>query len=180
MKCSMTVETNSFETIHLRPLHLIPNSIKAAFIWDYIHLRSHSFYAMLKWSCFDLLYITFNDLPFTFLRKTWSFARWLFIWNFARLRPSMCTGDSRLFVNAPALRARSMGDNGSNWPGPLTTRGPRDDNYLFQIKYSFEKLWFGSDTKIQVYIPMLQWVGRHLLISLQFWLAEGFSNHYWM
>jgi len=59
-------ETTSSETtfiwdhIHLSPLHLRPHSFETKFIWDYTHLRSHSFYAMLKWSCFDLLYITFK------------------------------------------------------------------------------------------------------------------------
>jgi len=34
--------------------------------------------------------------------------------------------------------------------------GPGDDNYLFQIKYSFEKLLkLRSDTRIQIYIRML-------------------------
>jgi len=94
-------ETTSFETtfiwdhILLRLLHLRPHSFKATFTWDYINLRSHSFHSMLKWSCFDLLCITFYDLPFTFLRETWSFPRGLFIWHFARLRPSVLRGDSR-------------------------------------------------------------------------------------
>jgi len=45
----------------------------------------------------------FYDLPFTSLRETWSFARWLFIWSFARLRPSVSRGDSCWVVNPPAL-----------------------------------------------------------------------------
>ena len=110
---------HSFETtfisdhIHLRP-HFISDHIhlRPHFIWDLIHLRPHSFYAMLKWSCFDLLCITFYDLPFTSLRETWSFLMWLFIWNFSRLRPSVFRGDSRWFVNAPALRDWSKGETG--------------------------------------------------------------------
>jgi len=120
--------------VHLRPrsfettfiwdhIHLRPHSFEATFIWDYINLRWHSFYAMLKWSCFDLLCITFCDLPFTFLRETWSFPRWLFIWNFARLRPSVSRGDSRWFVKAPALRAGSRGAAGIIDPGPSLQRG---------------------------------------------------------
>jgi len=35
----------------------------------------------------------------------------------------MSRGDSCWFVNAPALRARSMGGSGDNLPGPLTLRG---------------------------------------------------------
>jgi len=132
---------HSFETTfiwdhsHLRPLHLRPYLFETTFIWDhihlrphsfettsiwkYIHLRSYSFHAMLKWSCFDLLCITFYDLPFTSLRETWSFASWLFIWSFARLRPSVCSGDSRWFLNAPALRVGSRGGGtGVIDPGP--------------------------------------------------------------
>ena len=104
-------------------IHLRPHSFEATFIWDYINLRSQLFYAMLKSSCFDLLCTTFYYLPFTFLRETWSFPRWLFIWNFARLRPSVSRGDSHWFVNAPALRSGSRGGSGGNWPGPLTPRG---------------------------------------------------------
>ena len=62
----MTIETNSFETIHfrvldhsfettfiwdhdiwdhvhLRPIHLRPRSFETTFIWDHIHLRPQSF-----------------------------------------------------------------------------------------------------------------------------------------
>jgi len=111
-----------WDHIRFRPQWFETTFIWDHFIWDYIDLRSHSFYAMLKWSCFDLLCITFYDLPFTFLRETWSFASWLFIWSFVRLHPSVSRGDSRWFVNAPALRAGSRGQRG-NWPGPLTPRG---------------------------------------------------------
>jgi len=169
-----------WDHIYLRPHSFETTSFETTFIWDHIHFRSHSFYAMLKWSCFDLLCITFYDLPFTSLRETWSFASWQFIWSFARLRPSVCRGDSRWFPNAPALRVGSRGGNGDNWPGPLSPRGPRDDNHFLKIKYSFEKLWIGSDTWIQICDLMLQWVGLHLLISLQFSHAASFSNHYWM
>jgi len=112
------LRAHSFETTVIWDhSYLSPYSFETTFIWDYIHLRSHSFYAMLKWNCFGLLCITFNDLPFTFLRETWSFPRWLFIWNFARLRPSVSRGDSRWFVNAPALRAGSRGGSGVIDPG---------------------------------------------------------------
>jgi len=37
--------------------------------------------------------------------------------------------------------------------------GPRDEIYLFQIKYSFEKFsWFRSDTRIQLYLIFLCYV----------------------
>ena len=53
--------------------------------------------------------------------------------------------------------------------GPPLQRGPRDDIYLFQIKYSFENVsWFKRDTRIQLYIPMLHCVS--LMISLQVWI----------
>ena len=48
------------------------------------------------------------------------------------------------------------GATGAIAPGPPLQGGPRDEIYLFQIKYSFEKFsWFRSDTRIQLYyIPM--------------------------
>jgi len=56
---------HSFETTviwdhsHSRPQWLRPHLFSTTFILDHIHFRSHSFYAMSKWSCFDLLWITF-------------------------------------------------------------------------------------------------------------------------
>ena len=65
-------ETTTFETTFIwnlfirdhgplrpvHPVHLRPQS-RETFIWDHIHLRSHSCYVTLMWSCFDLLCITF-------------------------------------------------------------------------------------------------------------------------
>ena len=52
-----------------------------------------------------------------------------------------------------------MGGNGAMAPGPPLQGGPRDEIYLFQIKYSFEKiLWFRSETRIQLYIIFLCYV----------------------
>ena len=110
-----TFETCSFETTfiwnffiwdhsHLRPIHLRSYSFETAFIWDFfiwdrtviwdhIHLRPHSFQITFilrhVQSEAVLIYCEshFYDQPFTSLRETWSFARWLFIWSFARLRP---------------------------------------------------------------------------------------------
>jgi len=59
-----------WDHIHLRPrsfettvtwdhIHLRPHSFETTFILDHIHFRSHSICAMSKWSCFDLLWITF-------------------------------------------------------------------------------------------------------------------------
>jgi len=107
-----------WEHIRLRPLHLRPHSFETTFIWDCIHFRLHSFEitftlchvkVMLFW--FTVVCITFY-LPFTSLRETWSFASWLFIWSVARLCPSVCRGDSCLFLNAPALR---VGSGGGQW-----------------------------------------------------------------
>jgi len=53
-------------------------------------------------------------------------------------------------------RAGLRGATGAIAPSPLLEEGPRDDNYFFEIKYSFEKLSrCRSDTRIQVCIPML-------------------------
>jgi len=65
-------------------------------------------------------------------------------------------------------------------PRALRSKGaPRDDIYLFQIKYSFAKLsWFKRDTRIQTLYSDVAWVS--LIISLQVWLSASFSNHYWI
>ena len=65
-----------------------PHSFDTIFIWEHIHLRSHSFYAKLKWS--GLIYCEqhFYDVPSTYLRKTWNFARDIFILTFTRLNRS--------------------------------------------------------------------------------------------
>jgi len=45
------------------------------------------------------------------------------------------------------------GATGAISPGPPLQGGPRDEIYLLQINYPFEKfLWFRSDTTIQLYI----------------------------
>ena len=89
---------------------------------------------MLKWSWFDLLCITFYDLPFTSLRETWSFARWLFIWNLSGLCPSVTTGDSSRFLG------RIRGGNGVTDQGPSLQAPHRDDNCLLQM-ILLSKLW---------------------------------------
>jgi len=97
-------ETCSFETC----------SFETTLIWDVIHLRlfqlrPHSFYATFKWSCFDLLCIRFLWCTFHFLWETWSFARWLFIWRFARLRPSVIKDDSGRVVNVCTCALKHRG-----------------------------------------------------------------------
>jgi len=59
------------------------------------------------------------------------------------LRPALCT------ILLCACRARLRGDNGGNWPGPPLQGAPRNEIYLFQIKYLFEK--FGVSKGIQEY-----------------------------
>ena len=67
---------------------------------------------------------------------------------------------------------------------PRCKGASRDEIYLFQIKYSFEKfLWFGTDTRIQLYIILLCCVKyqglQQQLISLQVGLFSSFSHRYW-
>jgi len=51
-------------------------------------------------------------------------------------------------------QGRIKGGNGGNCPGPPAARGPpRDEIYLFQIKYSFEK--FRNSEAIQEYSSIL-------------------------
>jgi len=75
-------------------------------------------------------------------------------------------GRSRIFnlrLHNPGRQGRIKGGGGNrgNRPGPPAARGPRDEIYLFQIKYSFEK--FRDSEAIQEYnsiYSMLRWVSR--------------------
>ena len=72
-----------------------------------------------------------------------------------------------------------VGATGAIALGPPLQGGPRDDIYLFWIKYSFEKWsWFKRGTRIQTLNSDVTWVS--LMISLQVWLSASFSNHYWI
>jgi len=62
---------------------------------------------------------------------------------------------------------------------------PRDEIYLFQMKYSFEK--FRDSEAIQEYNSILySYVALSIkgpqqqLISVQVWLSASFSNRYWI
>jgi len=69
--------SNETETFHMRPFH------------DQIHLRSHSFYATLKWSCFDLLCIRFLFSTFYFFAEDLKFCKvtiHLKLWNVTPFR----------------------------------------------------------------------------------------------
>jgi len=84
---------------------------------------------------------------------------------------------------SPAPRAGLRGE--AIAPGPPLQGAPSDEIYLFQIKYSFEKIsWFRSDTRIKLYIIFLCCVKyqgpQQQLISLQVWLFASFSNRYWI
>jgi len=90
---------HSFETKFIwNKIHLKQNSFETTFVWDNIRLRSHSFYVTLKWSWFDLLWITFYDVPSTSLRETRSLAM---------SRPSVSRGDSRWVANLAQLQINS-------------------------------------------------------------------------
>jgi len=131
---------HSFETtfiwdrIHLRPhsfetafiwdrIHLRLHSFETTFIWDYIHLRPHSFYPMLKWICFDLLCITFNDLPFTFFAEDLKFSKVTIHLKFCKVAPFRVQGWLTLVCKCTRTQGRIKGESGGNWPGPLTPRG---------------------------------------------------------
>ena len=60
---------------HLRPHHLRPHSFETTFIWDHSHLRPQSFEATLKWSFFDLLWITFLRSTFNFFAGNLKFCK---------------------------------------------------------------------------------------------------------
>jgi len=45
----------------------------------------------------------------------------------------------REMLNSHVTRAGLRGDNGGNCPGPPLQGASRDEIYLFQLKYSFEK-----------------------------------------
>ena len=69
--------------------------------------------------------------------------------------------------------------------GPRWKGASRDEIYLFQIKYSFEK--FRDSEAIQEYNSILySYVALSIkdpqqeLISLQVWLSARFSNRYWI
>jgi len=73
---------------------LRPHSLKTTLILDRIQFRSHSFYATLKWSCFDLLWITFLWSTFYFFAGDP---------KFCKATPFRVQGDPRWVVNALAL-----------------------------------------------------------------------------
>jgi len=130
-------------------IHLRPRSFETTFIWDHIHLRPHSFettsfettfilgHIHFRLHSFEITFILryvkvklfwftvyhFQWSAFHFSAGDWSFPRWLFIWKFARLRPSVSRGDSRWFVNASALRAGSRTEAGVIDSGPSLQGG---------------------------------------------------------
>ena len=57
---------------------------------------------------------------------------------------------------SPTSRSGLRGATGTAAPGSPLQGGPRHEIYMFQIKYSFEKIsWFTSDTGIQLDIIFL-------------------------
>ena len=101
----------------LRPIHLRPfiwdHSFKTTFfwhlfvwdlfIWEHIHLRSRSFYATSKWSCFDLLCASFLWSTFHFFAGGLKFRKVTLHFKFCKVTPFCVQGDSRWVVNALVL-----------------------------------------------------------------------------
>jgi len=79
------------------------SSVRFYDYWDHDRLRPHSFYARLKWSCFDLLCMKFLWSTFHFFVGDLKFYKVAIRLKFVRLRLSVCKGDSRWVVNALAL-----------------------------------------------------------------------------
>ena len=87
---------------------------------------------------------------------------------------------------APVCRAGLRGGQRGQLPrAPRWKEAPRDEIYLFQIKYSFEK--FRDSEAIQEYnfivysyVALIIKGPQQELISLQVWLSARFSNRYWI
>ena len=93
---------------HFRPVHLRPHSHETfsfgtTFSRDHIHLRLHSFYATLKWSCYDFLWITFLWSTFHFIAGNLKFCKVTLHLKFCKVTLLRVQGDSRWVVNALAL-----------------------------------------------------------------------------
>jgi len=146
---------HSFETIFIWDhIQLWPLSFEKTFIWDHMHLRSHSFYSVLKWSCFDLLCITFFWYTFRFFAGYLKFCKVTIHLKFGKIAPFRVHGWLKLDCRCTHTRVRLKGRG--NCPGPLTLRGPTWWQLFVLNKILHWKLWFRSDTRIQIYIPMLQ------------------------
>jgi len=90
---SMTIETNSFETTFTWDV----------FMWDHIYFRSHSFYAMLKWSSFDLLCNRFFWSTFHFVAGDLKFCKVTIHLKFCKVTPFRVHDNSRWVVHALAF-----------------------------------------------------------------------------
>ena len=109
-----TLDTSSFVTtftwdhfiwdhIHLRPTHLRPHSFETTFVWDHIHFTSQLFYAALKWSCFNLPWITFLWSTFHFFAGDLKFCKVSLHLEFCKLTTFRVKGDPSWVVEALAL-----------------------------------------------------------------------------
>jgi len=83
-----------WDYIHLRPQSFKTTFIWNTFIWDHIRFRSHSFYATLKLSCFDLLWITFLWSTFHFFAGDLKFCKMTLHLRFCKVTP-FCIGQER-------------------------------------------------------------------------------------
>jgi len=81
----------------------------------------------------------------------------LWVWRRRTNRRPCCPPMSNPSTSSwSARRAGLRGGNGGNCPGTPLQGGPRDEIYLFQIKYSFENFsWFRSDTRTQLYYILM-------------------------
>ena len=103
-----------------------------------------------------------------------------------------CAGCAKLrphFKSTPCKGSGGIkgGATGAIATGSPLEGAPRDEIYLFQMKYSFENFRDsegGSDTRIQLYIIFLRCAKyqgpQQQLISLQVWLSASFGNRYWI
>jgi len=84
-----------------------------------------------------------------------------------------------LVPNHPQGRTKG-GATGAIAPGPPLKGGPRDEIYLFQINYLFEKFsWFRSDTRTQLYYILLFYeVWRAHNNNWFFYIRGGEPNYY--
>ena len=90
-------------------VHLIPRSFVTCsfetiftcvfFIWVHLLLRSHSFNAKLKWSCFDLLWITFLWSTFHFFAGDLKFCKVTLHLKFCKVSPFRVLGRLTLFTH---------------------------------------------------------------------------------
>jgi len=94
--------------------------------------------------------------------------------------------DRRIWLPAPACVIVAVRRAGLRWGqrgqlprAPRCKGAHRDEIYLFQIKYSFEKfLWFRGDTRIQLYIIFVWYVKYQEPPTAADFSTRGVSNSF--